>query len=276
MAGVLEEGKRRQAAGQSALDVCEALIRMMEDDGLFNCGKGATLTSKGEAELDASIMDGATLKAGAVACVKTVRHPISLARLVMERTAHVLLVADGAEAFATSMGVERVPNSYFVTPRRKQELENELKRREGKVSEAAALSTKFGTVGVVCLDSAGHLGAATSTGGITGKMPGRVGDSPIIGAGTFADGRVAVSCTGLGEQFIRHSVAGGVATRMRLLGESVKAAADYYVFKALNPGDGGLIAVDSGGNIAMPYSSAGMYRAAADSAGRSEVRIWEE
>lgn len=294
MRRVLDEGKRRLAAGDAALDVCESLVRMLEDDELFNAGRGAVLTARGEAELDAAIMDGPTMRAGAVAGVKTVRHPITLARRVMETTPHVLLIGDGAEAFAGEAGVERVSNEWFVTPRRREQLERELKRRATEEAAAhrasqgegdqgtraagseAAPDTRFGTVGVVALDRKGRLAAATSTGGMTGKRPGRVGDAPLIGSGTYANNTVAVSCTGTGEQFIRHAVASGIASRMELAGESVEKAASHFVFGVLKAGDGGLIAVDRRGRIAMPYSSAGMYRAAADSAGRDEVRIWEE
>lgn len=278
---VLEEGKQRLAAGESSLDVCEALVRLMEDDELFNAGKGATLTERGTVELDAAIMDGGSRgseasapRAGAVASVTTVKNPISLARIVMQRTPHVLLVGPGAEDFAEKAGVERVPNSYFVTERRRRQLENELEKRR-KLTESPVVN-RYGTVGVVALDTSGRLAAATSTGGMTGKLPGRVGDAPIIGAGTFANDLVAVSCTGTGEQFIRNSVASGIATRMRLLGEGVQEASDYYIFKVLKPRDGGLIALDAHGNIAMPYSSDGMYRASANSEGRFEVRIWED
>lgn len=253
----------------------------MEDDELFNAGKGATLTERGEAELDSAIMDGGTeataTKAGAVAGVRTVKNPVSLARRVMEQTPHVLLIGAGAEDFATTMGVERVPNEYFVTERRWRQLETELaKRKRSAAVDETMPASRYGTVGVVALDSSGRLAAATSTGGMTGKMPGRVGDAPIIGAGTFANNIVAVSCTGTGEQFIRHAVASGVAARMELRGEGVQQASDYYIFRALNPKDGGLIALDSKGNIAMPFSSAGMYRGAADSEGRFEVMIWDD
>ncbi|MBX3390664.1 MAG: isoaspartyl peptidase/L-asparaginase [Phycisphaeraceae bacterium] len=281
MENVLREGERRLAAGESSLDVCEALVCMMEDDELFNAGKGATLTERGTVELDAAIMDGgkggseaSAPRAGAVASVTTVKNPISLARIVMQRTPHVLLVGPGADDFAERAGVERVPNSYFITERRRRQLEAELEKRR-TVTEAPA-ARKYGTVGVVALDTSGRLAAATSTGGMTGKMPGRVGDAPIIGAGTYANDLVAVSCTGTGEQFIRNAVASGVATRMRLLGEGVQEASDYYIFKGLKPRDGGLIALDAHGNIAMPYSSAGMYRGSANSEGRFEVRIWED
>jgi beta-aspartyl-peptidase (threonine type) len=273
---VLDEGKRRLADGEAAIDVCEALVRVLEDDELFNAGRGAVLTERGEVELDAAIMDGSTLRAGAVAGVRTVRHPIALARLVSQRTTHVLLIGDGAEAFANETGVERVANDWFITPRRRGQLEKELQRRAEPKTAAATPDVRFGTVGVVALDRSGRLAAATSTGGMTGKRPGRVGDAPLIGSGTYANATVAVSCTGTGEQFIRHSVASGIAGRMDLASESVERAAGHFIFRALDPGDGGLIAVDRHGRIAMPYSSAGMYRAAADSQGRDEVRIWED
>lgn len=291
----LEEGKRRCEAGESAMDVVEAVVRILEDNELFNAGRGAALTERGRAELDASIMDGSNLKAGAVASVTTVKNPISLARKVMEKTRHVLLAGDGAEQFATTVGVQRVPNEYFITPRRQKMLEEYLsKQRSGAEGFDPAVPTtttasgsadasahswspmKFGTVGCVVRDKAGNLAAATSTGGLTGKKYGRIGDSPIIGAGCYANKTVAVSCTGTGEQFMRHVIARSLAARMELAGESVKQAADYMVFTELTKDDGGLIAVDARGNIAMPYSSEGMYRGAADSSGTFFVHIWEQ
>lgn len=266
----LREGQRLLAGGASALDAAEAVVRILEDNELFNAGRGAALTERGEAELDAAIMDGPTRRAGAVAGVTTVKNPISLARRVMERTRYILLAGPGAERFADTAGVERVPNSYFITPRRRKMLDDELRTR------AAPAPARMGTVGVVALDQMGRLAAATSTGGLTGKMPGRIGDSPQIGAGTYADARVAVSGTGTGEQFIRHGVARALASRMELAGESVQQAADHLIFKVLDPDDGGLIALDARGNMAMPYSSLGMYRGAADSTGLWLVRIWEE
>ncbi|HYD00627.1 MAG TPA: isoaspartyl peptidase/L-asparaginase, partial [Phycisphaerales bacterium] len=226
----IDEGKRRAEAGEPAMDVAEAVVRMLEDNELFNAGRGAALTDRGRAELDASIMDGATLRAGAVAGVMTVKNPVSLARLVMEKTRHVLLAGDGAEQFATSMGVQRMPPEYFVTPRRQKMLEEYLNRqkRTGGLDPAVPLALaddaaghawspmRFGTVGCVVRDKAGNLAAATSTGGLTGKKWGRIGDSPIIGAGCYANKTVAVSCTGTGEQFIRHTVARSLAARMEL------------------------------------------------------------
>lgn len=283
----LDEGTRRLAAGESALDVCEAVVRLLEDDPLFNAGRGAALTERGEAELDAAIMDGPTLKAGAVGGVTTVKNPVSLARRVMQQTRYILLVAGGAERFADAHGaaIERVPNSYFITPRRQRMLDEvmaERARAKGAAMlgapepEARTGAARCGTVGCVALDMQGRLAAATSTGGLTGKMPGRIGDTPQIGAGTYADSRVAVSGTGTGEQFIRHGIARDLAARVEHLGETVQQAADHEVFRVLNPDDGGVIALDAHGNIAMPFSTVGMYRAAGDSRGLRLVAIWKE
>ena len=287
LAAALDEGTRRLAAGQSALDVAEAVVRILEDNELFNAGRGAALTAKGTVELDSSIMDGATLKCGAVAGVRTVKNPISQARLVMLKTPHVLLAGDGAEDFATSQGVTRVPNDSFITPRRRKMLDDHLKEQAAKPAAAASplpIDTlapaspqhRFGTVGCVVRDTKGNLAAATSTGGMTGKRFGRIGDSPLIGAGNYASNTTcAISCTGTGEQFIRHGVARMVAARMELAGESVDQAARHLVFKTLSPDDGGLIAVSRDGSISMPYNSEGMFRAAASSGGLRLVKIWE-
>lgn len=286
LSAALREGKRRAEAGESAMDIAQAVICVLEDDELFNAGRGAALTELGRAELDASIMDGATLKAGAVTGVTTVKNPIVLARRVMERTRHILLAGDGAEQFATAAGVQRVPNDYFITPRRQKMLEDYLKEQSGPgaprtphsrgTSGSDPNGTRFSTVGCVVRDRAGNLAAATSSGGLTGKKFGRIGGAPIIGAGTYANSTVAVSCTGTGEQFMRHVVARSIAARMELAGETVNQAADHLVFKTLNPDDGGIVAVDRAGNVAMPYSSEGMYRGAADSSGVFFVRIWEQ
>lgn len=274
LARALEEGRSRLARGESALDTVEAVVRILEDDPLFNAGRGATLTEEGRAELDACIMDGSTRRCGAVGGITIARNPISVARLVMERTEHVLLVADGADQFARRMGVPLVENDYFITPRRKEALEKLLRQRG--VGLAAEPAQRVGTVGCVALDMHGRLAAATSTGGRTGKMHGRIGDSPIPGAGNYADATAAVSGTGTGEEFIRHAVARSIPARMQLIGESLHQAADHLVHRTLKPGDGGVIAVDARGNIAMPFSTVGMYRAAADSTGRFEVRIWKD
>jgi len=255
--------------GGKSLDAVEQVIRFLEDDPLFNAGKGAVFNHEGGHELDASIMDGATLGCGAVAGVMTVKNPISLARGVMERTQHVLLSGTGAERFADEQGVERVDQEYFFTQRRYDALRKIL---EG---EAQAEAVK-GTVGAVALDRHGNLATGTSTGGLTNKMFGRVGDSPIIGAGTYAkNGTCAVSATGKGEEFIRHGVAHSISILMELDGLSVDEAVERVIGQTLREGDGGVIAVAQDGSIAMGFNTLGMYRGAADSTGRFEVVIWE-
>lgn len=273
----LAVGKERAARGDAAMDVAEAVVRVLEDDERFNAGRGAAFNEKGEHELDASIMDGATLRCGAVAGVRTVKNPVSLARMLMTQTRHVLLMGDGAERFADAMGVERVPNSYFSTPKRRQMLEEVLRER-GARSDAAPGDVRhtYSTVGCVVRDVHGNLAAATSTGGLTGKRFGRVGDTPIVGAGTYADAHVAVSCTGTGEEFIRHGVARMVAARVQLAGQSLEAASHSVVFDTLKKDDGGIIAIDRDGVIVMMYNSEGMYRAAADASGREWIGIFEE
>lgn len=274
---VLEFGRDRLAAGESALDVCEQCVRMLEDDPLFNAGVGAVFNEKGEHELDASIMDGGTLRCGAVAGVRTVKNPISLARRVMEQTRHVLLMGDGAEQFATSQGVERVPNTHFDTEHRRRVLEEVLRERARTGVLPAATATRgYGTVGCVARDRQGRLAAATSTGGLTGKRWGRVGDTPVVGAGNYADGIAAISCTGTGEQFLRHVVGRSVTARMEFGGQTLAQATRALVFDVLQPDDGGLIAVDRDGNLAAPFNSEGMYRGLADSSGRFAVRIHED
>jgi beta-aspartyl-peptidase (threonine type) len=272
----LQLGRDRLAAGAGAVDVCEAVVRVLEDDPHFNAGVGAVFNERGEHELDASIMDGATLQCGAVAGVRTVKNPISLARLVMTKTRHVLLMGDGAEQFATAQGVERVENRHFDTEHRRRILDEVLQERArtGMADGPRQREAAYGTVGCVVRDASGRLAAATSTGGMTGKRWGRVGDTPVIGAGNYADDRVAISCTGTGEQFIRHVVAHEIAARMRLAGESLEQATRALVFDTLQPDDGGLIAVDRDGNLAAPFNSEGMYRGLADSRGRFEVGIF--
>lgn len=274
----LKAGRDRLARGDSALDVCEAVVRALEDDPHFNAGRGAVFNEKGEHELDASIMDGSTLRCGAVAGVRTVKNPVSLARLVMQETRHVLLMGEGAEQFATLMKVERVPNSWFDTEKRRKVLEEVLRERQQALVQdpASRPPYTYGTVGCVALDMQGRLAAATSTGGLTGKRWGRVGDTPIIGAGNWADAHVAVSGTGTGEQFIRHAVARTIAARMQFGGESLDEAADAVVQRTLSKDDGGVIAIDRHGRIATPYNSDGMYRGMADASGRFEVRIHED
>ncbi|MFO0811522.1 MAG: isoaspartyl peptidase/L-asparaginase [Gemmataceae bacterium] len=263
-------GKDSLKNGGTALDTCEKVIRTMEDEPLFNAGKGAVYTADGKHELDASIMDGKTLACGAVAGVSTIKNPITLARLVMTKTRHVLLTAAGAEKFADEMKVERVPNSYFDTPEKYAEFQRWQKKQAEPVKGGS-------TVGCVCLDTHGNLAAATSTGGLTGKKFGRVGDSPIIGAGTFADNRsCAVSCTGTGEEFIRHGVARSIAHLMEYKGMSAKAAADEVMFKVLKPGIGGCIVVSHTGEVATSFNTNAMFRGVADSTGRSLVAIFPE
>jgi beta-aspartyl-peptidase (threonine type) len=257
--------------GGPSLDAVEAAVRVLEDDPLFNAGKGAVFTHEGTNELDASIMDGKTLRAGAVAAVKHVRNPISLARLVMEKSPHVMLEGEGAEAFAKRMGVQLVDAKYFFTEERWRELE------KAKSSPAPASDKdRHGTVGAVALDQAGNLAAGTSTGGTTNKLFGRVGDSPIIGAGTYASNRTcAVSCTGDGEYFIRAVVAHSISTMMEYKRMSVQDAAQAALDQAAQlGGTGGLIALDKDGNFAMPFNTSGMYRGRVDSAGKISVEIY--
>lgn len=278
LARALQLGRDRLAAGDSALDVCEAVVRVLEDDPHFNAGVGAVFNEKGEHELDASIMDGATLQCGAVAGVRTVKNPVSLARLVMTKTKHVLLMGDGAEQFATLQNVDRVPNTHFDTEHRRKILEEVLQERArtGRSDGPAQQAGAHGTVGCVARDRQGRLAAATSTGGMTGKRWGRVGDTPVIGAGNWADGTVAISCTGTGEQFIRHAVAHSITARMQLARETLPQATDALVRRTLQQGDGGLIAVDKQGNLSAPFNTEGMYRGLADSNGRFTIRIFED
>jgi beta-aspartyl-peptidase (threonine type) len=260
----LELGRDMLAKGGTALDTCEKVVRAFEDDPLFNAGKGAVFTAEGKHSLDACIMDGSNLNVGAVAGVRTIKNPISAARLVMTKTKHVLLIRDGAEAFAEKMGLEIVPNSYFDTPERKKEFE----KKGGKPADP---EEGGGTVGCVCLDQHGNLAAATSTGGRTGVMAGRVGDSPICGAGTYANNKTcAVSGTGLGEQFIRHNVAHTISALMEYKGLSAQKAAEEVVLNVLKKGDGGVIVVSTTGETVMVFNTAGMIRACADASGRYE------
>ncbi len=275
----LEKGKSIVEAGGTSLDAVEATIRILEDNPLFNAGKGAVFNSTGGHELDSSIMDGRTLDGGAVAGVITVKNPIGLARRVMDKTRHVLLAGPGAEQFATEQKVDRVKNAYFSTERRRESW-NRVREREAN-KPVTRISTarpwQYGTVGCVVLDAHGNLAAGTSTGGLTNKKFGRVGDSPILGAGTYADNETcAVSATGTGEQFIRHTVAAQISQLMRHRSWTLKQSAEYVLHERLNKGDGGVIAVDLHGNIEWVYTSPGMFRAAADSDGRFDIRIRDE
>jgi len=272
--------------GGSSLDAVEVTLVMLEDSPLFNAGKGAVFTHAGTNEMDASIMDGATGAAGAVGGVTRVRNPIRAARAVMTRTRHVLLVGPGADHFAEEAGLELETPEYFHTERRWEQLQRAIERDRLELdhgSEPPPAATppadKHGTVGAVALDRAGNLAAATSTGGLTNKRWGRVGDSPIVGAGTFADNATcAVSCTGHGEFFIRQAIAHSVSARMAFGGQTLAEAAAAVVDEQLTPlgGTGGLIALDGELNVAMPYNTGGMYRGMKLSDGRHEVRIWEE
>jgi len=265
LSAALEVGRNVLDEGGTSLDAVQQVIVTLENDPHFNAGKGAVFNAVGGHELDASIMDGDSLAAGAVAAVSTVKNPIVLARRVMERTRHVLLIGAGAERFADEMQVDRVANASFDTERRRKAWERK------QAAEAR------GTVGCVALDRDGNLAAGTSTGGLTGKRFGRVGDSPVIGAGTYADNEsCAVSCTGIGEEFMRHAVAYQVSAQMKLGGLELEAAARRVIDEVLRPGDGGLIGVDHRGNIALAFNTPGMFRGAADSSGRFEVAIWED
>ncbi len=267
--GAIQRGVEILARGGAALDAVEAVVRTMEDDPLFNAGKGAVFNHDGGHELDASIMDGGDLSCGAVASVTTVKNPISLARLVMEKTPHVLLAGPGAERFADETGVERVAQEYYFTQKRHDSWRREQEKE--KMKEEAIR----GTVGAVALDRAGHLAAATSTGGLTNKRFGRIGDSPIIGAGTYAsDAGAAVSATGKGEEFIRNAVAFQISMLVEREGFDVGRAASQLLDDRLEPGDGGVIALTTDGEIAMEFNTNAMPRAAADSTGRLEVLIW--
>ncbi|MFQ5527376.1 MAG: isoaspartyl peptidase/L-asparaginase family protein [Thermoanaerobaculia bacterium] len=284
LAGALETGYAVLWGGGSAVDAVEQTIRVLEDSPRFNAGKGAVFTAAGKNELDASIMNGAAMEAGAVASVTTVKNPITAARAVMEKTEHVLLAGVGAEAFAESMGLELVEPEYFFTERRWKALERRRQREKEKVDgEQSATRTgaggdSFGTVGAVALDSAGRLAAGTSTGGMTYKQHGRVGDSPIVGAGTYASRNCGVSATGHGEYFIRHAVAFDICARMRYLNLSVLEAATSVVNGTLmeTGGAGGIIAMDGEGNRALVFNTSAMYRGWTGPDGEPHTAIFRE
>jgi L-asparaginase / beta-aspartyl-peptidase len=270
----LDAGTAVLKSGGSALDAITAVIVRLEDDPKFNAGKGAVYTWDETHELDASIMEGGTRAAGAVAGVTTVRNPILLARKVMEESPHVMLAGRGAEQFAKEKGLAVVPNSYFDTAERKRALE----RLKAEKLSALDVDIKFGTVGAVALDTKGNLAAGTSTGGMTGKRWSRIGDAPIIGAGTYAEnGTCAVSATGWGEFFIRVGVARTICARMAMKGESAQAAADATIADVAKlGGDGGVIVVGANGDAVFSMESSGMYRGRATSAGVNEVAIYKD
>jgi beta-aspartyl-peptidase (threonine type) len=273
--------------GGSSIDAVEKTIIVMEDSPLFNAGKGAVFTNQGKNELDASIMDGKTLKAGAIAGVTTVKNPITLARAVMEKSEHVMLAREGAEYFAKENGIELVDPSYFYTENRYKSL---LKAQEkdkieldhsGKTSfyDPFIKDSKFGTVGCVALDKDGNLAAGTSTGGMTNKKWGRIGDTPIIGAGTYANNNTCgVSSTGWGEFFIRNVIAYDISALMEYKGLSLENAAKEVIQKKLTKlgGDGGIVAMDKNGNISMEFNTAGMYRASINTKGELMIGIYEK
>ena len=293
LSSALETGAKVLRSGGSALDAVESTIRLMEDDPLFNAGRGAVFTSAGRNELDASIMEGATLRAGAIAGSTRARHPISVARTVMEKSPHVMLAGEGADTFAQEQGLELVDPSFFFTERRWQELEKTLKERgepipqrpAGTPKPQSAISTglldqfEYGTVGVVALDSSGNLAAGTSTGGTTGKRWGRVGDSPIIGAGTYASNRsCAVSGTGTGEFFIRLTIAREICALVEYKNYDVQQAADELIQNRLMTlkGTGGVIVVSAKGKLAWSFNTPGMYRARVSADSAPKISIFKD
>jgi beta-aspartyl-peptidase (threonine type) len=291
LAIALQSGYDVLQKGGDASDAVETAIRTMEDSPLFNAGKGSVFTSEGKNEMDAAIMNGKTLAAGAVAGVTTIKNPISAAKAVMEKSSHVMLVSKGAEQFAKNEGLEIVDPSYFYTEKawkallktREEDSIKNLKEEKKKISGAQLQSTnngdKYGTVGAVALDRYGNLAAATSTGGMTNKKSGRVGDSPIIGAGTYANNATcAISCTGWGEYLIRLVLAKTVSDMMEFKNYSLGKAADEMIMKRLPAlgGDGGLIAVDKNGNLAMVFNTAGMYRGYIKNDGKADIKIYKE
>ena len=271
LAAASQAGFSVLARGGSSLAAVETSLRMLEDSPLFNAGRGSVFSHAGLNEMDAALMDGATLRAGAVVGVQTVRNPISAARAVLERSAHVLLTGAGADQFAAEMGLETALPEWFRTEERWQQFQ--ALRSAG--THPAASPTKYGTVGAVALDQAGHLAAGTSTGGMLNKQYGRVGDSPIIGAGTYANHVCAVSGTGHGEFFIRHVVAHDIAALIEYRGLSVAAAAHQVIHEklALAGGKGGVIALDARGHVAMPHSTEGLLWAYVSADGRSGTNV---
>lgn len=272
----LDAGEKLLKEGKSALEAVEAAILIMENSPLFNAGKGAVFTNEGKNELDASVMDGKTQKAGAVGGVTNVKNPIKAAIAVMNNSTHVMMVGKGAEDFAKSQGLDIVDPSYFFTERRWNALQEAKKEDSLKINKTKNPDKKHGTVGCVALDKYGNIVAGTSTGGMTNKKFGRIGDTPIIGAGTYADNSTCgVSCTGHGEYFIRYTVARDVAALMEYGNKSCKQAAEIIIKKLKKKGgEGGLIAIDNSGNIVMEFNSSGMYRGYAIPSKR-EVKIYK-
>jgi beta-aspartyl-peptidase (threonine type) len=280
----LNAGKDKLDQGGTSLDAIEAAIRIMEDSPILNAGRGAVFTRDGRNELDASIMEGAQKRAGAVAGVQTIKNPISAARAVMEKSKHVLFTGRGAEVFASQQGLEIVDPCYFWTEMRWKAIQEiwrkEAEERQKKQGAIAPLKKlEYGTVGAVALDAKGNLAAGTSTGGMTGKMPGRVGDSPIIGAGTYADNdAAAISCTGHGEFFIRYAVSHEIVAQMKYKNATVDAAANDVINRQLKDanGEGAAIALDKSGRFAAAYNSEGLYRGCITRDGKIRVRLYED
>ncbi len=297
LAKVVQAGAQVLDRGGSPLDAVEASIRVLEDDPLFNASRGAVFTAGGKTELDAAIMDGATMRAGAVASVTHTRYPITLARAVMEKTPYVFLVGPGADAFSIQSGMEQADPAYFFTESRWQSLVKQL-QKEGKPIpprpagapppgqtvpvaqwQESVDTHSYGTIGVVALDRQGNIAAGTSTGGLQGKMPGRVGDSPIIGAGTYASNQsCAVSGTGIGEYFIRFTVAREICALVQYKGLTLQQAADQIIQKQLAPihGDGGVIAIAPDGQLVWSFNTTGMFRARLVEGGKIEVHIYRD
>jgi beta-aspartyl-peptidase (threonine type) len=284
----LTAGSNVLSAGGTSIDAVEATIHVLEDCPLFNAGKGAVFTHDGHNDLDAAIMNGENLECGAVAGVRRIKNPISLARKVMEKSEFILLQSEGAEEFAKEQGIEWIDTAYFFTQHRWEQLQEAIEddKTELDHSEKTKASTankpreeKFGTVGCVALDIHGNIAAGTSTGGLTNKRYGRIGDSPLIGSGTYADNATcAVSCTGKGEDFIRLNVAHDIASMIRYAHVDLKAACDSVVLKKLKDikGRGGCIAIDRNGNIAMPFTTTGMFRGSIDMNGVKKIALYEE
>ncbi|MBV6416646.1 MAG: Isoaspartyl peptidase [Steroidobacteraceae bacterium] len=275
LAAALDAGFAVLERGGTSLDAVTTAVRLLEDDPLFNAGHGAVLTHEGTVELDAAIMDGRNLAAGAVAGVSHVRNPVELARAVMEHSPHVMLIGAGAEEFALTRGIALVPNDFFMTDTRRAQLSSVLAGDARPANELSAL----GTVGAVARDRDGNLAAATSTGGMTGKRYGRVGDTPIIGAGTYADNHAcAVSATGHGEYFIRAAVAHDICARVAYGGVTLAQAADAVVMDRLQKmgGEGGIIAIDATGGVVMRFNSEGMFRGARAADGTREILIYRK
>lgn len=282
LTAAVSAGHQVLVRGGKSKDAVIAAILVMEDSPLFNAGRGAVLTNQGEAELDASIMLGENLNAGAVTGVKRVRNPILLAERVMEASPHVMLMGAGAEAFAKSQQLALVDNAYFHTERRRRQLQQAIAKENGvagaEPSSVLSEHRKYSTVGAVALDQQGNLAAGTSTGGMTNKRFGRIGDSPIIGAGTYADNRTCgISATGHGEYFIRAAVAYDICARVRYQGVQLEAAANAVVHGTLLDmgGDGGVIGLDPNGEVVVAFNTTGMYRASIDTSGKLNVGIFQ-